>query len=282
MLKAAHFIHEFFGGSSLHVLIRADNEKMYVVKPRGSGEGFISGVIDYIACSFAQHIGITVPALHLIFIDESFPVRAAKDETQDLLNRSIGINICSDYIEHAEPYTPVQYSFIPKSVRDMIFLFDVLMLNIDRTVRNPNMLLKNSILYCIDYGSSITIRNILEDISCDDRLFLPSLRTHPFYTESPGDDSLSRMQNTIMQHADTVTDSIPDELLLSFGDIPRTKRHIRNKFLQLVQNAECILKQRLNTIRKIIPMNDEERRQKRIKNVNSFFARVEELNRNKS
>jgi hypothetical protein len=281
MLKAVHFIQEFPGGSSLPVFVRADDEKKYVVKPRGSGEGFIPCVIDYIVCSFAQYIGITVPALHLIFIDDTFPMRAAKDETQDLLTRSIGINICADYIENAELYTTAQHEFISKSVRETIFLFDILMLNIDRTIRNPNMLMQNKKLYCIDFGSSITVRNILDDISSDDGLFLPSLRIHPFYTKTSEDDSLRHIQNTFMQHAGAITDSIPNELLLSFGDIPQTKCRIRKNILQLGQNAESIIKQRLEAIHKIIPMNDEERKQKRIRNVNTFFARVEELHRNK-
>jgi hypothetical protein len=54
MLKIIEIIKEIRAGSSLPILILANDNKYYLVKMSGSGDGVFSNLVDYISLYFCD------------------------------------------------------------------------------------------------------------------------------------------------------------------------------------------------------------------------------------
>lgn len=75
-----------------------------VIKWNGSGEGTLAGAVDWICLHLARVVGIPVPTPHRITIGRKLDIDKPDGEIQDLITRSVGVNLGVDYIEDASPY----------------------------------------------------------------------------------------------------------------------------------------------------------------------------------
>ena len=82
--------------------------------------------------------------------------RAEPDpEIQDLLYASAGINLGVDFLPGALPFTPAAVAEIdPELAADVVWL-DALTTNVDRTPRNPNLLVWHGRTWLIDHGAAL-------------------------------------------------------------------------------------------------------------------------------
>jgi len=72
-------------GGSLPAIVKADDEFLYVCKFRGAGQGKKVLVAELIGGELARTIGLNVPELVFMNLDDSFSKTEPDEEIQDLL-----------------------------------------------------------------------------------------------------------------------------------------------------------------------------------------------------
>jgi hypothetical protein len=140
-------------GGSLPGIVEADDLGTYVCKFRGAGQGVRVLVAEVIVAGLAERIGLRTPRLVALDLDPEIARYEADEEVQDLLNASAGLNLGTDFL-------PGSFGFdghVPEGSTDpvRILWLDAFVANVDRSWRNPNLLLWHGNLWVIDHGASL-------------------------------------------------------------------------------------------------------------------------------
>lgn len=141
-------------GGSLPALAEADDGFKYVVKFRGAGHGTKALIAELIGGEVARAAGLRVPELVFLDIDEDFGRSEGDEEIQDLLKASRGLNIGLHYLSGAFTWDGVADKVSSDEASKIVWI-DGLLTNVDRTVRNTNMLKWHNELWLIDHGASL-------------------------------------------------------------------------------------------------------------------------------
>jgi hypothetical protein len=141
-------------GGSLPAIAEADDEFLYVVKFRGAGQGPRALIAELLGGEIARTLGLKVPELVFVNLDEAFGRTEPDEEIQDLLRASIGLNLGLHYLSGAITFDPVVTTVDPLMASKIVWL-DCFLTNVDRTVRNTNMLVWNKEIWLIDHGASL-------------------------------------------------------------------------------------------------------------------------------
>jgi hypothetical protein len=192
-------------------------------------------------------------------------------DLSELISRSHGLGLGVEYLPKVRRFTAEHAAQFPEQTRRRIYLFDVLFLNIDRSVNNPNLLLSDSSPYCIDFASSLTVKSILDDREVTEAPFIPLLRHHPFYETSPPADSLDL--TTAADNLEDILASIPDEWL----DTPKTRTRLHSSLDRLLPKAQEVLTGRLALVDAVVPESEEEWNRRTRANRDTFEAAVAAL-----
>jgi len=140
-------------GGSLPAIVKADDDFLYVLKFRGSGQGKKSLIAELIGGELARSIGLKVPELVFMNLDESFSKTEPDEEIQDLLKFSVGLNLGLHFLSGAITFDPLISKADPITASKVVIL-DSLISNIDRTAKNANLLHWHNELWVIDNGAS--------------------------------------------------------------------------------------------------------------------------------
>lgn len=135
-------------------ITEADDGFLYVLKFRGAGQGSKALIAELIGGEIARALGLHVPEIVFATLDEAFGRTEGDEEIQDLLKASVGLNLGLHYLSGAITYDPAVTKLDEKLASQIVWL-DSLLLNVDRTVRNTNMLWWNKELWLIDHGASL-------------------------------------------------------------------------------------------------------------------------------
>jgi hypothetical protein len=154
-VSATRYVAPFREGGSLPALCEADDDGLYVVKFRGAGQGRKALVAEIVAGELARALGLTIPELVLVELDDQFGLAEPDPEIQDLLRASIGVNVGSDFLPGALPFAAAANEPVDAEMAADIVWFDAYVTNIDRTARNTNLLWWHGRLYLIDHGASL-------------------------------------------------------------------------------------------------------------------------------
>ena len=153
-MRVLRYIMPLREGGSLPGLTEADDGFKYVVKFRGNGHGPKALIAELIGGEIARALGLRVPELVFAELDEAFGRTEGDEEIQDLLRASQGVNIGLHFLAGAITFDPV-VTTVDAELASRIVWMDALLTNIDRTVRNTNMLLWQKELWLIDHGSCL-------------------------------------------------------------------------------------------------------------------------------
>ncbi len=153
-VNVTRYITPLREGGSLPALAEADDGFKYVVKFRGSGHGTKMLVSELIGGAVAQLLGFRIPEMGFINLDEAFGRTEGDEEIQDLLQGSRGLNMGLHFLSGALTYDPVVTSVDAKTASQIVWM-DALLTNVDRTVKNTNMLIWHKELWLIDHGASL-------------------------------------------------------------------------------------------------------------------------------
>ena len=141
-------------GGSLPALAEADDGFKYVLKFRGTGHGPKALISELIGGEVARVLGLHVPELVFAELDEAFGRTEGDEEIQDLLKGSQGLNLALHFLSGAITFDPAVTTVDPLLASQIVWL-DAFLTNIDRTVKNTNMLMWRKELWLIDHGSCL-------------------------------------------------------------------------------------------------------------------------------
>src|ERR1700728_3205240 len=141
-------------GGSLPAVVEADNLGTYVIKFRGAGQGPLALVAEIIAGELARRLGLRTPELVLAELDPRIPGSEPDPEIQDLLRASEGLNLGVDFLPGSAGFDPLGWTADHDFARQVLW-FDALVQNVDRTWRNPNLLVWHRNIWLIDHGAAL-------------------------------------------------------------------------------------------------------------------------------
>jgi hypothetical protein len=154
-VDAVRYVTPFREGGSVPALVEADDDGLYVVKLRGAGQGAKALIAELVAGELARAAGLAVPELVLVELDAAFG-RAEPDPELCLpLEQSAGLNLGLDYLPGSITFDPVAGPSPAGALASRIVLVDAFVANVDRTARNPNLLMWHRRLWLIDHGAAL-------------------------------------------------------------------------------------------------------------------------------
>jgi hypothetical protein len=154
-VAATRYVTPLREGGSLPGLVEADDDGLYVLKFRGAGQGVKALVAEIVAGELARGLGLAVPEIVLIELDPALGAAEPDPEIQELITGSAGLNVGLDFLPGSLPYTPAAgFQPTPELAAEVVWL-DALVSNVDRTPRNPNLLVWHERLWLIDHGAAL-------------------------------------------------------------------------------------------------------------------------------
>ena len=135
-------------------VVEADDLGTYVLKFRGAGQGRKALIAEIVAGETARSLGLLVPEIVFVNLDPELARAEPDPEIQDLIWASAGLNLALDYLPGSLGFDPLVEPPAP-DLASRILWFDALVTNVDRTPRNPNLLMWHNRLWLIDHGASL-------------------------------------------------------------------------------------------------------------------------------
>ena len=102
-------------------------------------------------------LGLPVPELVFMELDPALGAAEPDPEIQELIAASGGRNLGMDFLPGSLPFTTKRPPE-PELAADVVW-FDSLVLNVDRTPRNPNLLRWHGNLWLIDHGAALYVHH---------------------------------------------------------------------------------------------------------------------------
>jgi hypothetical protein len=165
-------------GGSLPALMEADDDGLYVVKFRGAGQGPKALIAELLAGELARRLDLPVPEIAFVELDPVLGLAEPDPEIQDLISASAGLNLGLDFLPGALPFEPAAGLPLDPALAASVVWFDALVTNVDRTPRNPNLLVWHERLWLIDHGASLHVHHQTWDMAPYAARSFPAIRDH--------------------------------------------------------------------------------------------------------
>lgn len=218
-------------GGSLPALAEADDGFRYAVKFKGAGHGTKSLVAEFLGGMIAKAFKLRVPELAFLNLSPIFGITEPDFEVQQLLRKSEGLNLGLHFLDKAMTFEPSVSSIDPLEASKIVWL-DAFIENIDRTRRNPNMMLWNSELWLIDHGSSFYYHHGTTSAEEAALNKFPYIKDHvllPYASKLVEADKLMRQAIT-PRTLNKIVDLIPDVWLSTPEYEGKTPQEIREDY----------------------------------------------------
>jgi hypothetical protein len=153
-VRVSRYVTPLREGGSLPAIVEADDDGMYVLKFRGAGQGAKALVAELVSGEIARALELPVPELVFVELDGDLARTEPDPEIHALIRASAGLNLALDYLPGSVTFDPV----VERPGADLasrIVWFDAYVTNVDRTVRNTNMLMWHRRLWLIDHGATL-------------------------------------------------------------------------------------------------------------------------------
>ena len=157
-----------------------------------------------------------VPEIVFLQLDEAFGRTEADEEIQDLLQWSRGLNLGLHFLSGALTFDPIVHQVDVQTASQVVWL-DALLTNVDRTIKNTNMLMWHKELWLIDHGAALYFHHSWEN--WQKQAVNPFLRIKD-HVLLPYASQLEEADNRFKQilteeKLQEITDAIPDDWLTS-------------------------------------------------------------------
>ncbi|SER26394.1 HipA family kinase [Neolewinella agarilytica] len=234
-------------GGSLPAIVEADDDFPYVLKFRGAGQGTKALVAELICGELARAIGLRVPELVFMELDNSFAQTEPDEEIQDLLRFSVGLNLGLHYLSGAITYDPLVSVAEPLEASKVVLL-DSIITNIDRTHRNTNLLNWKKELWLIDHGAALYFHHSWNGWEASAARTFPMIKDHVLLAKA---SQLTEAAAVIKEaltpdFVSAVVDLVPDDFLTEEGNpvSPAEKRAVYKTYLNTrIANLEALRKE---------------------------------------
>ena len=236
-------------GGSLPAIAEADDGFLYVLKFRGAGQGVKALIAELIGGEIARAIGLKIPEIVFASVDEAFGRTEPDEEIQDLLKSSVGMNLGLHYLSGSITFDPTVRNIAPELASTIVWL-DGLLMNVDRTSRNTNLLMWYRELWLIDHGASLYFHHSWENWKEQALKPFVQVKDHvllPFATELEKAD-LSAKTALSPETIKNIVALVPDEWLQSAFEEP--VELIRDMYIQFlntrISNSAIFLNEALH------------------------------------
>ena len=237
-------------GGSLPAIAEADDGFLYVLKFRGAGQGAKALIAELIGGEIARALGFKVPEIVFANLDTAFGRSEPDEEIQDLLKASVGLNLALHYLSGAITFDKAVTLTDPELSSRIVWM-DSLLMNVDRTVRNTNMLTWNKQLWLIDHGAALYFHHAWDN--WEEYALKPfvQVKDHVLLSRATELQQADEAMKAILKPEliDTVVHLVPDEWLLSEGrpENPAELRKVYADFLKLrIANSPVFVKEALH------------------------------------
>lgn len=252
-VKASRLILPLREGGSLPVLIEADDGFKYVLKMQGSGHGKKSLIAEYIGGEIARALGFKVPELVLADLPIDFGRTESDFEVQDLLKKSVGTNLGMHFLSGALTLDPYSNPVNSQLASEILWL-DAYLTNVDRTVKNTNMLVWYGEPWLIDHGASLYFHHAWSDPEKAALSPFPYVKDHVFLRKASDIQLADTKFKAILTDAliSDIIDSIPSAWLEQEGVTPEEMRKAYYTFLTTRLSNSNIFVDHATSVRRVI------------------------------
>lgn len=165
-------------GGSLPAIVEADDDGLYVLKFRGAGQGPRALIAELVAGEIGRALGLPVPEIVFAHLDPVLGRSEPDYEIRSLITASAGLNLALDYLPGALDYASTLLPTLSEDLASATVWFDAYVTNIDRTPRNPNLLLWHRQLYLIDHGAALYVHHSWDDVDGRSQSAFPQIKEH--------------------------------------------------------------------------------------------------------
>jgi len=234
-VQVTRYVTPLREGGSLPAIAEADDGFLYALKFRGAGQGSKALIAELLGGEIARILGFRVPEIVFAELDEAFGRTEPDEEIQDLLRASTGLNLALHYLSGAITFDPV-VNKIDADLASRIVWLDCLLTNVDRTVRNTNMLMWHKELWLIDHGASLYFHHNWDNwqeqavkpfVQVKDHVLLPWAAR----LEDAESELKVKLTDSVIQR---ITEQVPDEWLNNKeGVLPADAKKVYAQFLEM-------------------------------------------------
>ncbi|WP_276496873.1 HipA family kinase [Pontibacter litorisediminis] len=214
-VEVTRYVTPLREGGSLPAIVEADDEFMYVLKFRGAGQGIKVLIAELLVGEIARALGFKLPEIVFATLDEAFGRTEPDEEIQDLLRASEGLNLALHYLSGAITFDPVVTTLDARLASQIVWL-DSLVLNVDRTARNTNLLMWKKELWLIDHGAALYFHHSWSNWEEQAKRPFPQVKDHVLLPLATELDAVDEAFRTILtpEVIRAILAAIPDAWLL--------------------------------------------------------------------
>ena len=223
-------------GGSLPAIVEADDGFLYVLKFRGAGQGSNALIAELIGGEIARSLGFKVPEIVFADLDSAFGRIEGDEEIQDLLKASTGLNLGLHYLSGSITFDPLVTPISPLLASQIVWL-DCLLMNVDRTSRNPNMLWWHKELWLIDHGAGIYVHHAWHDWDNNSFKPFPMIKGHVLLSKANALEEVSLSFRSLLpsERIRNICALIPDEWLNTDSHFANAQEN-RDAYIQFLES----------------------------------------------
>ena len=151
--EATRYVTPLREGGSLPGIVEAADLGTYVMKFTGAGQGPRVLVAEVVVAVVARAVGLRVPELSGLWLDPEIARYESDQEVQELLSASVGLNLGVDFLPGAFGFDA--RGDIDEEEAATVVWLDAFVGNVDRSWKNPNLLVWHDRIWCIDHGATL-------------------------------------------------------------------------------------------------------------------------------
>jgi hypothetical protein len=235
-------------GGSLPAIAEADDGFLYVLKFRGAGQGVKALIAEIIGGEIARTLGFKVPEIVFANLDEAFGRTEPDEEIQDLLKASVGLNLALHYLSGAITFDPTVTKPGPALSSQIVWL-DCLLMNVDRTARNTNMLIWHKELWLIDHGAALYFHHSWSNWQEQAKKPFLLIKDHVLLSQATELNEVDIAFKSILteERIRAIVNIVPDEWLTGEFDSAEEHREAYIQFLLIrIANSNNFVKEAQN------------------------------------
>ncbi len=177
-LVATRYLTPLREGGSLPAVVEADDGQLYVMKFVGAGQGPKALIAELVSGEIARALGLPIPEITFMTLDPALGPSEPNGEIRDLLRASVGLNLGFRYLPNAFTFNPQLPPRLDPALASAIVWFDAYVTNVDRTLRNINLLVWERTLWLIDHGAALYFHHNWRDFATRSRSPFALVKDH--------------------------------------------------------------------------------------------------------
>ncbi len=233
-------------GGSMPAIAEADDLFLYVLKFRGAGQGRKALIAELIGGEIARALGLRIPEIVFANLDTGFGRTEPDEEIQDLLKASVGLNLALHYLSGSITFDPTVTMVAARLASEIVWL-DCLLMNVDRTCRNTNMLLWYKELWLIDHGAALYFHHSWQNWEEKATQPFAQAKDHVLLSQATELTAVDREFKTKLSNEliTSIVSLVPDEWLNDdspFGSIEEHRQAYARFLISRIANSETFVK----------------------------------------